>query len=424
MRKSIFKILPFIYQFVMIFGFIANVNFMGPLTSRRIVIFVAVIEIIIRWGEARLLFRPDFKKMRIALVFLFGCYLITFFHSLGAIHSEFSRYFSPRSLVVMLIGVYALGVWCLLEFKTLERFLKVLVAVIILQSFFTYISAVYQPFRIYVAEHFMSDSYLDRSQNVVYGYGGRAAGVGIAWSMGSLVLAYGCFALVILRRYSYLNTLWFAAFYAIIMGATALMGRTGLVAELALLLYYGVSEGKGISISKVRNVLGLVIVAFLTVFILGKVFSRYEAGVAESTQEWMMAFTDMERVESISNNVVDEGFPPFSLDFVFGTGLMLGQYEQYFFTADSGYIRSYTSVGVVGMFLFYMGVLCLILSTIYKRVPKTSRRLMWVGILILYVVEYKEPFILMTVYVWQLFTIGLFMSRDAKVKEFAENQNN
>ena len=413
-HKNIYK---FLYQFLILFGFISNIT-LGPISSRRIVLLFVLIELIIRWGELKRVFKVDIHKTRIAILFLLGCLLITFVHSIGARPAdEFTKYFTPRSLLVLIINVYALGIWCILEFKNYEGFLKMIVAIMILQSFFTYVSAVYQPFRIFVAEHFMSESYLSRSQNVVYGYGGRAAGVGLAWSMGSIVLAYGCFALVALKWSSYINNLWFAVFYAIILGATALMGRTGLVVELALLLYYGVRDGKGFSISKVRNVLGLVIVALVAIFILGKVFSRYEAGAAEATQEWMMAFTDMKKVESVNNGVVDDGFPPFSADFIFGTGLALGQYKNFFFTSDSGYIRSYTSVGVVGLFFFYIGILYLILSTISKSVPKTTRRLMWVGILILYVVEYKEPFILMAVYVWQLFTMGLFVSRDAQLKE-------
>ena len=405
-----------IFQFIMLFGFIANIK-IGPITTRRFMMLIALLYLINNWNIVKNLIGLIKPSIKICLLLLFGCFFIALMHSGGATSSEINKYFSTREVTTLVLGITIMAFWCAVEIKSFDKFAKLIVAVILLQSICTFISAVYQPFRIYVAENFMTESYIERSENIIYGYGGRAAGLGIAWSMGSLVLAYGCFMLIALKLKEEISMLWFGVCYAVILGATALMGRTGLLAELVFLIYYGILGGK------VKNMFALMFVAVGSVFVINQVLSMYDAYVAEVTQEWMLQITDEDKVESINGAVVRGGFPDFNKDFIFGTGLQLGHYGVYNFAADSGYIRTYTSIGVVGMVCYYGGVLFLLISTLSKRVSSNMKKLFWVGAAVLYVVEYKEPFIGMTVYAWILFTTGLMLSMDSKYKRINENIN-
>lgn len=409
-------ILTFVYQFAMLFGFIANIG-IGPITTRRIVLLISIMVLLANLKKLKLAICViNHSKFKISLFLLLGCLFITLFHYVGSTSTYFNKYLDPRELFALVLSIIIIGLWCVIEIKTFERFAKLVVGVVLLQSVFTFISAVYQPFRIYVAEHFMTESYLERSQNIIYGMGGRAAGVGIAWSSGALLLAFGCLLLISLKKKNTVSTTMFSICYAVIVSATALMGRTGLIAEFVFLLYYGISSGKA------KNIVALSLTAIISFAVLAQVLSMYENHVAERTMEWIMEFTNSDRVEEINSKVVDDGFPPFSSDFIIGTGLKMGRYKNFRFTSDSGYIRNYTAIGVVGMFFYYVGILYLLLSVMTKRIDKDTRRLIWVGIIILFTVEYKEPFVGMPSFPWILFTMTLLLNID-NISKRNENIN-
>ena len=396
-----------VFQFLILFGFIANIK-LGPITTRRVILLIAVLYLIPNWTKVRNLIRIIKPSIKISLLLLFGCFFIALMHSGGASSSEFNKYFTTRDVTTLFLNVTIMAFWCAIEIKSFEKFTKLMVAVILLQSIFTFISAVYSPFRIFVAENFMSESYQERSQNIIYGMGGRAAGLGIAWSMGSLVLAYGCLMLIALKLREKISMLWFSVCYAVILGATALMGRTGLLAEFVFLIFYGIMGGK------IKNMFALVLVAIGSALVIRQILSMYDAYVAETTEAWMLQIMDEDKVASINEGVVRGGFPEFNNDFIFGTGLELGRYGVYTFSADSGYIRTYTSIGVVGMVCYYGGMFLLLVSTLLKRVSSDMKKLFWVGLAVLFTIEYKEPYIGMNVFPWILFTTGLMLSMESK----------
>ena len=395
----------------MLFGFISNVP-LGPLTTRRAVLLFAFISIISKKNSLKVLFksinRSDFS---IALSFLFCSLFLTFFHTAGTTQSDFTDYFEPREIVTLFINILVMGLWCVLEIKSFTRFAGLVVGVMLTQSVFTFVTAVYPPLRIYVAENFMSASYLERAQDTIYGLGGRAAGFGIAWSSGALILAFGCFILIAMKQMNAISTMMFSISFALIISATALMGRTGLIAGLLFLFYYGVSSGRA------KNIFAVSLVAIVGFIVLNQVLSMYDAQVAAKTMDWIMEFTNSDRVEEINSKVVDDGFPPLSSDFIFGTGLKHGHFKNYRFTADSGYIHCYTSIGVVGMFFYYVGLLYLFLSVMSKKIEKNMRKLIWVAIVIMFAVEYKEPYIGMGIYPWIIFTTALFLNKNTKLNK-------
>lgn len=409
--KTINNIIATLYQFAMLFGFIANIQ-MGFLTTRRVAIFISILVIILKHQKAKLIFKNMKSTIKTSFILLSVCFFITLFHVSSIVPMPMVQYFEPRDVVTLVVGVLAMGIWSGLEIKSFEKFAQLIVAFVLVQSICTFISAVNQPFRIYVAEHFMDESYVNRSQQVIYGMGGRAAGIGLAWSMGSLVLAFGCMMLIALKMESKIRTIWFGIIYAIVFGATALMGRTGMIVEVLMLLYYGISS------KSYRNVFLLTAIAVVSVFVLNQVLSYYDAFMAEITREWILQFMDSDKVGDINNQVSGGGIPDFSSDFIFGTGQILGKYGRYTFDADSGYVRSYTSIGVVGMFCYYIGMFLMLITPIKKGIPKNMRNFLYVGILVLFVVEYKEPYIGMTIFPFIIFSMALLLGENYKVKKY------
>ena len=405
MKKAGFAISPFVYQFAMVFGFVSKIR-LGPFTSLRLVLLLALMVLFFNMGKVKLLIQSmNRKQFHKSLLLLAGCLLITVFHAVGPQMSS-NTYFTPVELITIFISLFVVGLWSGVTFDSVTDFCRVLVAVGVVQSISVFASAVNPGFQAFIEDHFLYEGFADKVAASSIENVARSPGIGIAWSSGSLVLAYCCFALVALKIENNIKMLWFGIFFAIIAGATALMGRSGLIVEISLLVYYGLSTGK------VKNVLALVFVAVVGLIIFNIIMSRLDPYVAEITQRWMFSFLDSDKVSYTNDSILKGGFPDFTSDFIFGTGVTYGKYGNYSFYADSGYIKSYTSIGVVGMFCYYIGILYLLLSSFSKRLSKKEKIFLWVAIAAIYFMEYKEPFIMMFVYPWVIFSIGLLWNKE------------
>lgn len=402
MDRSRLSILQHFFQFAMLFGFISKIR-LGPFTSMRLVLIIAIITLVLKWNRVKAIIFLGLNriKLRESLALLAVCLIITFIHFFSS-HVNNSSYFEPSELLTVVIGVFIMGLWSAVVIKHSFRFAELVVAVGIVQSISVFICMAVPQFQSFVADHFLYEGFYDKVEEAAgISKLARTAGIGIAWSSGSLVLAYCSLMLVFLKINNKIHTLTFSIFYALLFGATALMGRSGMILELIFLLYYAVV------IHKQKSIFTLFIVAIIGLFVLNRILERLDPLVAEATREWMFDFLNSDAVARTNEGIAKDGFPPLSSEFIFGTGVTYGNYGKYRFYADSGYIKSYTSVGIVGMFCYYVGVLLIILSSVAKVKDKNTKRLLWVGILSLYLMEYKEPFIGMFIYPWMLFTAGL-----------------
>ena len=415
MKKSVFAILPFLYQFAMVFGFVSRMR-LGPLTSLRLTLLVALIVTIVKWKEViRLLKCIDRAKLRTSLWLLLGCLLITLFHSFEP-HNINYEYFDPSDVIIILISMMIMGAWTGVTFNSFERFAWIMVTVGVVQSMSVFAAALNPEFKFFITEHFFDEGFAEKANSAFMEGLARSSGIGIAWSSGSLVLAYCCFALVGLKVEIKVSTLWFGVLFALMAGATALVGRSGLIVEIGLLLFYGIFTGK------VKNVFALILVAIIGLIVFNQVMSYLDPFVAESTQKWVLGFMDSDKISHTNEGIIKEGFPDFSSRFVFGTGVEFGRYDGQSFYADSGYIKSYTSIGVVGMLCYYLGMLYLLISTFPKRQHNKHQFFLWVAIAAIYFMEYKEPFISMFVYTWVIFVMGLLWKKEQR-KAIYENIN-
>lgn len=397
--------LPFVYQFAMLFGFTSKIR-LGPFTSFSITILIATIYLIFHLKSVNNIFRTlNSSRIKISFVMLLCTIIIMMFHSIET-HIDSVTYVNPITIITLITSVCIMGLWTTLEVKTIDRFAKLMVCIGFLQGIFIIISIINPTFQQYVADHFMYEGFYDKFQEQDIDGLVRVSGLGIAWSSGSLVLAYCCLMLIMLRLNARIGFIPFVLLYLFIAGATAFMGRTGLVVELCFLLYYVFSTGN------FKNILSLTFIIIGGVLIISRVLCLFDPFIAEATTKWILGFLNIDSIRQTNIGIVKGGFPPFSPDFIFGTGIEYGNMGTYAFFADSGYIKSYTSIGVVGMISYYFGILYLLISPLNKYITKNVKNLIQVAIMVLLVMEYKEPFIAMCIYPWVIFTMTLLCNQE------------
>lgn len=392
---------------MMVLGFLCRLT-LGPVSSFQLVIFIAVLQIIFNFNKVNQIFHLCRRKSWSRFIVMMSiCFLIALMHAMGTQQPN-CTYFEPVTLIIIVFSIIVMMLWSVIEFKSIDRFLLIVTFVGIFQSGIVLLSVVNPNFQQLITENFMSEQFLNKVEEASISHMARTAGLGIAWSSGSIVMAYTGFALLILKVRNRLPMLLFCVFYILIMGATALMGRTGLLLEILFLLYYAIASGK------IRIVCTIALILLGGVLVLWKVLQTLDPLIAEATQSWMLGFLDSDSVQNTNSGIVKDGFPPFSLDFIFGTGVEFGNFGSYSFYSDSGYIKTYTSIGVVGMICYYGGLLILLMSPIIKPINKKMKRFIWVAIVALYFVEYKEPFIAMFVYHWFILSVGMLINIETR----------
>ena len=398
----------------MLFFFISNVGF-GFITTRRISLLVMLISLLLHYKDFVCIAKCiNQKRLRTSMFLFLIVIFISLFHLLLIIPNPNDTYFTPREIITTIFNVFLFGLWCKVEIKDFKRFAYVALSVIIVQCFASFFALAYQPFRIFVAEHFMSDSYQERAYNVIYNWGGRTAGIGIAWSSGSLILSCGCVLLVLLRMKNMIGTLLFMMLYFIIVVATLFMGRMGVIVEGLVFLYY-ITTGK----KKLQYFIFLFLAVLGLFWAIDYVIALL--GLPEEMRDWMMAIFKKDEVESVNSGVVSGDIPPLDVDYIFGTGITLGHYKGLNFTADSGLIRNYTSIGVVGSFCYYLAFLLLMLSPIDRGESKTIKYFFLFNVIVIIACDYKEPYLGMNEVPWFLFTMALLDNSSCCDKSHSSN---
>lgn len=297
-----------------------------------------------------------------------------------------------------------MSLWAVIEIKSIDKFSKLLIAVGVIQSLSVFASFIFPSFREFITNTFMSDAFLSKVEESYLPQVARINGIGIAWSSGSLVLAFCCLPLIWLRLNDKIGLIPFSLFYATIMGGTALMGRTGLIVEFCFLLFV---------FSRFKHISDFFAISFVVILgfsLLLRLLSILDPAMSETTKEWIFGFLNGDALTNTNDGITKGGFPPFCSDFIFGTGVYFGHIKNYSFFADSGYIRSYTSIGVIGMLCYYLGTYRMLTSAISRIKYKSDRVLLFFSVIILFLIEYKEPFIKMFIYTWVVFTMGILMA--------------
>jgi len=405
--RRVKDVVLYVFYFIVLFGFMFEVPMPMGLTSRRLALVVAIITLVFKRDSLHEIYKClNKRKLNRFIISFIIIILLSILQTLSGSQNIVGEYVSiiePWYYVYMIGYILVFSLYCVVVFDSVKQYSTIIIGILLLQSAIVIYAISNPTFRMLIYEFGnLNEGKMERTiEN-----GTRVVGFLMGGADGSVIMSISCILLLLLRRNNQINRVVFYILYVFFIIITAFVGRTGILVEGALLIYDSLS-GK----NKIRNLAGLFVSAVLAVVILTSVLNNASEIDSEHYLEWMTEFLDKDSRESINQGVIQEGFPPLNSDLIFGTGLASGySYGGKSYYSDSGYVRAYTSIGIVGMILYYWGLLNLLKSPSFKRKECFFTLL----IIIAFVIEYKEPFMMKYVFPWAVLTCFLLSVKDKR----------
>lgn len=411
------KILNFLFDFIILFGFLFECHFIGDsLTTRRLAAVIAFVYLVIHFNEVTILFGQIRKKnfRRVLGAFIF-CSLLVLISKNDTSYS-YNSYFEVWYFVNIFLYVIIFPVFCFFRLKSVKYLVWLLSAILIVQAVVVFMSYISTPVRVFLYEFFYDGD--DRFEQQIIN-GTRIMGIALHSSTGSIT----CSAIALLLSYATLKKdlpyLSYVILFSVLILMTLFIGRTGVLVEIVLFaftLFFHPSK----SIYKI----GLLIPIFaLFLYSLTTIIASSDSNTTETFVKWMTGLFNEDRTDTF-NAIKSDGFPSLTHEFIFGTGIMTGKTpEGVVLRSDSGYVRLYTSLGIVGGILYYWAFYNLFNIARPKRYSSRIISLFFSLIIIIaYIIEYKEPFMMKYIFPWSIVITGLFIAKDENENIFYKQQ--
>lgn len=319
-----------------------------------------------------------------------------------------SIYTISDSAFNFLIFVCILPLFAVNMFEDASHFCRCILYACVIQSIIVLMSFVFLPVR----ELLETIQIMDFSR-----YDWRIIGLGIAGAGGSVYLLCGLIAAGYLIIKGEREVSVFLAI-CIIFIAIAAVGRTGFYAALLILFYLVLFNSKRIK-SKVLTNLKLLTIAGL-VIIFGYFFVFYLFDIDMQLFDYTYfrlgeLFRDGLNSRTLNSiNNINIAVPGLSAETLIGTGITRGITSSgVIFMHDSGYVQRYAALGILVCILSYVSLYVYVIKLL-KRVPKMDKLYILYCLLILFVLEYKEPFIYMLAYPFTLIMISKLANRKVR----------
>ncbi len=229
-------------------------------------------------------------------------------------------------------------------------------------------------------------------------YDFRIIGLGVAGAGGSVYLCSGVICVAFLLIFYQFRIRRFISLVLILI-ATALVGRTGFYVAILIVLYLILSK---LFNFETRSISRFLRIPLIFVFIL--VIANYIKSL-EIVNSDLLTYTYNRLFEILRDNSTIRALvndfkliPGISFQTLIGTGINRGfSSSGLYFWSDSGYIKRYASIGLVFAFISYVTFIKYIFEQI-KTVEISKRRYLVFTLILLLIIEYKEPFIYMLSY--------------------------
>lgn len=394
-------IFRYLFNTFLLFSLIFSIHFIGMpwyVSLRNIVILYIIFSF---WQHRNINLNTTMfyiTDLSWILMSLFICAYSWFIVIVNQVWSN--QYMIAISTLNFFVFVVILPFFTIRIFKNAIIFCKCLIYACLIQSAIVITSFAFHPVRIFLESIQLMD---------VSRYSYRIIGLGIAGSGGSVYLLCGLIAagyLFIIGE----NKSTIITSMGFIIIAIAFTGRTGFYAALAIILYLMIFSAKNIIDIIIVNLkmivfLGIVIVAgyVLLINIRGidlQLFNYTYDRLWELFREGM----NSDALSGINN--VNSPIPGLSFETIVGTGLIrVVTSSGAIFANDSGYIQRYAALGIIVCIVSYTSFYTYVTSLIHN-VPKIDKRYLFFCLLLLFVIEYKEPFIYMLVYPFTLIMIS------------------
>lgn len=407
-RLRLNTIIRYAYLWVMIFLFTAELPLMLGLTTRRLAVVIAIFVLIAKRQQVKIIWGSiNPTKISMFIVSLAFVTIISLLHTFTRTENNpYATYSEPWFFLYIVLYILVFSLFCAVEFKTLKEFVWVLIGIYLFQTVVVLRGLVDPAFRLHIYEAYNNtgdDRFIKTIEE-----GTRLMGINLIGAAGSVKMSTASLALVLLYTSRKIKSLWFWVSYMVIMIGTAFVGRTGILVEIALLIPLFLN-GKG----RAKNILYVLVFASILISAIMYVLSTLDPAVSESLLNWMTESFDSKDRGAVNEGVLQGGWPPFSLEFVFGTGMDTGYSQDgVIYTSDSGLIRTYMAYGVVGFVFYYLAMFKLLTSPRTRKCPREIRFFFGLCIAIAFIIEYKEPFMMKYIFPWAILTCILLYLKD------------
>lgn len=401
-------IFNYLFHLLVIFGFLFEIPLVGPLTTRRISCFIAIISLLFKRKELKKLFATlDIRKFKKSVANFIICMLLTLICSIGVEQNYMSSYLEPWYFFNLLLYVPLFAIYSVLEFRSVKEYLYVYIGCFLIQTIVVYYATIDSSFRLLIYELFYSGD--NRFERYIEN-GTRVMGIALHSSTGSIICSTSIVLLTFCYIKKYINNIAFWVLSVLFISMTLFIGRAGMLVELICLVYAIIFGKNG---NKIVIITLASIGAFIVGFIILSLLSSSDSNAGDYLVEWMTdAFTSEGRQETLNN--INRTLPPISLEFIFGTTVMTGRTPSgTTFDSDSGFVMMYSSLGIIGSILYYMANLNLYkVARIYNNNVEIYRYFLLL-IILSFAIEYKEPFMLKYVFSYMIVVLALFSAKES-----------
>lgn len=393
------------------FGFLFEIPIMGPLTTRRLSVIIALVVLYNKKETLKLILSTvSRKRKKKALILFFSCFLLALLN-MPIIGSKLDNnsYFEPWYIINIFLYVIVFSLYTVVIFKDSKAFAATYLSCFGIQTVAVYAAVMSTPVRLFLYEVFYSGD--DRFERTIEN-GTRIMGIALSESAGSIVCSTGVVLLTFLAMRKHIGDILYFIIVAFLLSMTTFIGRTGVLVELVILAFYVVY----IQRKKAFKLLPLaVLAAFLIVYAFGTLMENSDTAMFDYLVEWMTSsFTKEGRSSTLEG--INQELPSFSSQFILGTGVMRGKLPNgETIASDSGYIMLCSAIGIIGGFLFYLAHWNLYRSVNFNITEKQVKMFLYLCVLLSFIIECKEPFMQKYIFSYILITVSLFYQKETKL---------
>lgn len=389
-----------VLKVILLFFTVYSIHFtFMPITPRIIALVIVLLVFLLR-PKYRIDMSSVFFLVACGLVVLYSYFLVSSLH----VNSNYATLVPSSTLnFFIFVGVFPILSFDL--FKDEMDFCKALFFANSIQSLIVLLSAFIPAARVYLQA-------IQEMQFSRYNY--RIIGLGIAGSGGSVYLFCGFLAGTYMLMRKDKNEWWFLILYILNFLSITLVGRTGFYCACVLLAFAIVHLLRKRNIQCIKFILKAVVITVLLFFVLTMVMARFESNtkVLEYTFGRLNEiFAEGGAVQGLE--IQNERFPDLGEALLTGTGVVRG-YTTYGIRIwhDGGYAQRLASLGLfVGAFSYLS-----FFRYLWKQ-NRPNRKTTTYGIIILcmvimLVIEYKEPFMYMMALPYTAVMIAMLSARN------------
>jgi len=395
-----------VYRVLMVFFFFFDISFIGlpSLISTRKIVFLLLLFYALRNKLSVVpIFFEKWKWLFTSIIIIF-IYLVFISFVNGVVGNNMSTipnfiYF----IVYTLFGALLLANY----FIDIYDFMGATIGAMLIQAAFVIIEFFSKTLRELVNAIIMPTGNVDYLTSV------RGNGLGAEAANLTLLLFLGVFCcnFILINREVRLK---YIISQVVMLAAMILVGKTGLIVSLGFIAYTIIvimpKEGK--IIPAIKTAIIFLALVILGILILRNIMS--EAEFYRQFNKFYNALTNFSSDESVNRF---KGFliPPLTFETIIGTGIIRGYTKSgLYLWNDSGYIQMYSAIGLIVAIIFYVilfGTMNKMIGDCKYSADKKIINLFRMFLLVLMIVEIKEPFVFKYILPMFLFVIIILIQR-------------